>query len=138
MPIVLLSGTRSMPEQLEHANAFLSKTEGPEELLAVVSNLLHSKPAASLPEQAKAETVPLQALLASIVENSDDAIFSKTPDGTVLTWNKSAEAMYGYRPDEIIGQNVSILVPSERSNEVPEFMQRLRRGEGIKHSRPLE
>jgi PAS domain-containing protein len=106
-------------------------------LLAVVGNLLHSKPAPSPPEQAKAEAVSLQALLASIVENSDDAIFSKKPDGTVLTWNKAAEAMYGYRPDEIIGQNVSILAAAERTNEARNLCSGSGVAKASSTSRPL-
>jgi len=70
VPIVLLSGTRSFPEQLEHADAFLSKTEGPEELLGIIGKLLQPKPQPSAPERPKAEKVPLQTLLASIVEDS--------------------------------------------------------------------
>ena len=133
VPIVLLSGTRSFPEQLRYADAFLSKTEGPEEMLAVVQKLLRTGSNRVDLNRARAEAVPLQALLAAIVEDSDDAIFSKTTDGTILTWNKAAEAMYGYRPDEIIGQNVSVLLPPDQSNEIQEILERLRRGERIQH-----
>jgi two-component system, chemotaxis family, CheB/CheR fusion protein len=133
VPIVMLSGTRSMPEQLEHADAFLSKTEGPDELLGIVGNLLHSAKPGEISEGDKAETAPLQALLAAIVEDSDDAIFSKTADGRILTWNKAAQEMYGYRPEEIIGKNVSILVPPDRPTEVDEILQRVRRGERLQH-----
>jgi two-component system, chemotaxis family, CheB/CheR fusion protein len=133
VPIVMLSGTRSMPEQLEHADAFLSKTEGPDELLVIVGNLLCSAKAGQISEGEKAETAPLQALLAAIVEDSDDAIFSKTADGRILTWNKAAQEMYGYRPEEIIGKNVSILVPPDRPAEVDEILQRVRRGERLQH-----
>jgi PAS domain S-box-containing protein len=132
VPIILLSGTQSVPDELEHANAFLSKTEGPDELLGIVGSLLQSDVAA-LPERLKPETVPLQVLLAAIVEDSDDAIFSKRTDGTVLTWNKAAEAMYGYRPDEIIGQSVSMLVPPEHPGEMDDILERLRRGERLQH-----
>jgi two-component system CheB/CheR fusion protein len=81
----------------------------------------------------KPEAIPLPALLTAIVEDSDDAIFSKTTDGIILTWNKAAEAMYGYRPDEIIGQNVSTLLPPDRPNEVKEILERLQRGERLQH-----
>lgn len=132
VPIVLLSGTTTNPE-LDGADAFLSKTEGPEDLLAVVNNLLHSKSTAPLSGRTKPEAIPLPTLLTAIVEDSDDAIFSKTTNGVILTWNKAAEAMYGYRPDKIIGQNVSILLPPDRPNEVKEILERLQRGERLQH-----
>ena len=131
VPIILLSGTSNVPEPLVHADSFLSKTEGPEQLLEMVEQLL-SRSAGShddLPERAR--RIPLQELLASIVEDSDDAILSKNLDGTVLTWNKSAERMYGYRPEEVIGKNVSILQATDRPQEATEILQRLSRGEKI-------
>jgi two-component system, chemotaxis family, CheB/CheR fusion protein len=67
------------------------------------------------------------------VEDSQDAILSKTLDGTLLTWNKAAERMYGYRASEMIGKNVSVLAPPDRPNEVNEILQKLRRGEKIEH-----
>jgi len=132
VPIVLLSGTTSNPD-LDGADAFLSKTEGPEDLLAIVTNLLHSSSTLVVSERTKPEAIPLPALLTAIVEDSDDAIFSKTTDGIILTWNKAAEAMYGYRPDEIIGQNVSVLLPPDRPNEVKDILERLQRGERLQH-----
>ena len=132
VPIILLSGTSTVPEPLVHADSFLSKTEGPEQLLEMVQQLLLSRKAAAsdtLPE--RAEQTPLQALLAAIVEDSDDAILSKTLDGTILTWNKAAERMYGYRADEVIGKNVSMLLPADRAHETVEILQRLRQGEKI-------
>jgi PAS domain S-box-containing protein len=134
VPIILLSGTSSVPEPLMHADSFLSKTEGPEQLLEMVEQLLLSPSAASRAHQEdRAEQIPLQQLLAAIVEDSDDAILSKTMDGTILTWNRAAESMYGYRAGEMIGKNVSLLVPADRPHEVTEILQRLRRGEKIEH-----
>ncbi|HEX7894684.1 MAG TPA: PAS domain S-box protein [Terriglobales bacterium] len=131
VPIILLSGTENVPEPLEHADAFLSKTEGPEELLQTVQKLLKARQASSAVHARKPEALPLQMLLAAIVEDSEDAIFGKTLDGTILTWNKAAEAMYGFRADEIIGRNVSVLAPEDRQDEVREILQRLRNGERI-------
>jgi PAS domain S-box-containing protein len=54
------------------------------------------------------------ALLASIVESSEDAIFAVTLDGTVASWNRGAEALYGYQSREIVGKNVRLLVPADR------------------------
>jgi hypothetical protein len=72
-------------------------------------------------------------LLASIVESSDDAIYAKNLDGILLSWNAGAERIFGYSAAEVIGKNVSILVPPDMSDEVPEILQRIGRGERIAH-----
>ncbi|HEX8889890.1 MAG TPA: PAS domain S-box protein [Pyrinomonadaceae bacterium] len=71
--------------------------------------------------------------LASIVESSQDAIFSKTLDGTITSWNASAARLYGYLAEEIIGRNVSILAPPGHTNEVANILDRLKRGEHFEH-----
>ncbi len=131
VPIILLSGTSSVPEPLVHADSFLSKTQGPEQLLEMVEQLLSRNvvPSADSPE--RAGRTHLQGLLASIVEDSDDAILSKNLDGTILSWNKSAERMYGYQADEVIGKNVTILLPPDRPQEAREILDRLSLGEKI-------
>jgi len=72
-----------------------------------------------------------QAQLAAIVESSNDAIISKTIDGTVLTWNKAAERMYGYRAEEIVGKPASILLSPERMEEEGRILSQIRRGEAV-------
>ncbi|MBI2940200.1 MAG: PAS domain S-box protein, partial [Chloroflexi bacterium] len=57
------------------------------------------------------------ARLAAIVESSDDAIIGKTLDGVVESWNGGAERLYGYASAEVVGKNISLLVPPGRSNE---------------------
>jgi PAS domain S-box-containing protein len=69
--------------------------------------------------------------LASIVESSVDAIIGKTLDGTITSWNKSAEQLYGYCAEEVIGRPISILVPPDRPEEIPDILSRLKRGERI-------
>jgi PAS domain S-box-containing protein len=71
--------------------------------------------------------------LASIVESSEDAIVSKSLDGKVTSWNRSAERLFGYSAAEIVGQPISILIPPDRQNEGPEILERIRRGERIEH-----
>jgi PAS domain S-box-containing protein len=55
--------------------------------------------------------------LAAIVEYSHDALLNIAPDGTILVWNKGAELLYGYKANEVLGKNISVLVPPERSEE---------------------
>jgi PAS domain S-box-containing protein len=82
-------------------------------------------------ERKRSEEV--KALLASIVESSDNAIIGKTLDGTILSWNKGAEILYGYSADEVVGRPISILVPADRSTEIPDILARIRRGEKVSH-----
>src|ERR1700679_2737357 len=73
-----------------------------------------------------------RGLLASIVDNSDDAIIGKTLQGVVTSWNKAAEDMFVYSAEEMIGQPLAILFPPELSAE-EEVLARLGRGERIEH-----
>jgi PAS domain S-box-containing protein len=75
----------------------------------------------------------VKALLASIVESSEDAIIGKALDGTILSWNKGAENLYGYSADEVMGRPISILAPADRYDEIPNILERIRRGEKISH-----
>jgi len=54
-------------------------------------------------------------------------------DGTITSWNRGAERIYGYTPEEVIGKHISLLVPSDRAHEIPEILQKIARGEGIEH-----
>ena len=70
-----------------------------------------------------------QARLAAIVEYSGDAIVTKDLNGIIQNWNRSAEELFGYRPEDIVGKHVSILIPPDRLDEEEQIIQRLRRGE---------
>ncbi|MBP7148566.1 MAG: PAS domain S-box protein [Acidobacteria bacterium] len=74
-----------------------------------------------------------QARLAAIVESADDAIFAKTLDGIILTWNEGAQRIYGYTPEQTVGQPVAMLAPPSLSGQISDIMARLRRGERIEH-----
>ena len=82
-------------------------------------------------ERRQAEST--RAQLASIVESSDDAIIGKTLDGIITSWNKGAENVYGYAAAEMVGQPISVLIPPELPNELPDILIRLKRGENIQH-----
>jgi PAS domain S-box-containing protein len=80
-------------------------------------------------------SVPANRLnrLAAIVEFSEDAIIGKDIDGIITEWNQGARQLYGYAADEVIGKPVSLLIPPDVSDDFPQIMQKIRRGESIIH-----
>ena len=82
-------------------------------------------------ERKQAEEIT--GLLAAIVASSDDAIISKNLDGIITSWNKSAERIFGYAPEEAIGQHITLIIPPERHGEESDILHRLRRGERVDH-----
>jgi PAS domain S-box-containing protein len=81
------------------------------------------------PKQAEEIT----GLLAAIVASCDDAIISKNLDGIITSWNKSAERIFGYAPEEAIGQHITLIIPPERHAEESDILARLRRGDHLDH-----
>ena len=79
--------------------------------------------------RARAETAV--QFLAAIVESTDDAIYGKSLDGTIISWNKAAERIFGYTAGEIIGHSVSILYPIDRRDELIDIMERIKRGQRV-------
>jgi PAS domain S-box-containing protein len=76
-----------------------------------------------------------EALLrtAAIVESSDDAIISTTPEGVITSWNPGAERMYGYTASEVVGRSISLLVPPDGPHESPRTQAPLGPGERIRN-----
>jgi len=70
---------------------------------------------------------------AAIIKYSDDAIISKTLEGTITSWNPAAEKMFGYTEAEILGQSVRIIFPPDRYREEDEILARIKRGEHVRH-----
>jgi len=69
--------------------------------------------------------------LAAIVESSDDAIVSKTLDGTVLSWNAAAERIFGYSAQEMVGSSIYKLIPPEMHGDERDILARVGQGEQI-------
>jgi PAS domain S-box-containing protein len=141
VPIVVLSGVTDTPDGIEIVDAFLSKAEGAESLLAKVhefamrSRAAKATSSANLSKEDNSSATHSQTLqlLAAIVESSDNAIFSKTLDGTITTWNRAAEQIYGYKAEEIIGKSISLLEPSDHRGEVDDLLRRLKDGQKVDH-----
>jgi len=73
------------------------------------------------------------AWLAAIVESSEDAIISKSVDGVITSWNKSAERLFGFLAVEAIGQPITIIVPPDLLDEEAAIIASIRAGERIEH-----
>jgi PAS domain S-box-containing protein len=74
-----------------------------------------------------------RAMLAAIIESSQDAIISKTFDGIIRSWNAGAERLFGYAESEAVGRPIMLIIPPERHQEEQDILARLRRGERIEH-----
>ncbi len=86
---------------------------------------------ADITERKRAEEA--RGHLAAVVDSSDDAIISKTLDGTICTWNSGAEKVFGYTSSEIVGKPMLMLIPPERIGEESDILARIRRGESVEH-----
>lgn len=117
--IVGLRGTR---RHMETHSAPLLQSEGSFVHLGVTRDITERTQAAST-----------NALLAAIVDSSDDAIVSKNLDGFITSWNKGAERIFGYSAREAIGQHITFIIPRDRLSEEDEILRRLRRGERLDH-----
>src|SRR5713226_1058941 len=84
-------------------------------------------------DAASEDVVASLARLASIVESSEDAIISQDVDGTILTWNRGAAALYGYTAEEAIGRSMNFLVPEDRSDEEESILAKVRAGRRVQH-----
>lgn len=71
------------------------------------------------------------SLLAAIVACSSDAIVGKSLDGTVLSWNASAERIFGYRAEEMVGKSIRLLIPADRQAEEDAILAAIRAGERV-------
>jgi PAS domain S-box-containing protein len=75
----------------------------------------------------------IAALFTAIVESSDDAIISQTSSGTITSWNRAAERIFGYTEAEAIGQSIRLIVPADRYGEEDEALRRIQAGQGVDH-----
>ncbi|GBF35042.1 signal transduction histidine kinase [Desulfocucumis palustris] len=82
-------------------------------------------------------TEEMLLLLANIVESSNDAVISGSPDGTIISWNPGAENIFNYSAEEIIGENFSILMPAESREEFGNDLERVAMGFGLKNYKTI-
>jgi PAS domain S-box-containing protein len=82
-----------------------------------------------LTERNKAEQT--HRLLSSIIASTSDAVFAKNNQGTIISWNKAAEHLYGYSEEEMIGQNISRIIPADRTEEMEKIFSHINQGESV-------
>jgi PAS domain S-box-containing protein len=104
------------------------KEQGQREMSSFSPTNARDTVASSSSEAAKA-----QRRLAAIIESSEDAIASKDLNGIITSWNKSAERLFGYTAEEIIGQPVTLIIPPELHDDEPRILGKIRLGERIEH-----
>jgi PAS domain S-box-containing protein len=83
--------------------------------------------------EAKVQSSEATSHLAAIVESSEDAIIGKDLDGCITAWNQGAEHLYGYAADEMLGHNISELMPEDLVRELAPILERVRHGERVEH-----
>ncbi|MBI1747472.1 MAG: PAS domain S-box protein [Acidobacteria bacterium] len=74
-----------------------------------------------------------RARLAALVESTDDVIFSTTLDGTIVSWNYAAQRIFGYAPEEMIGQPAILMVPIDRHEETQKILHWILQGKRVNH-----
>lgn len=130
VPFIVISGTYGEEAAVEMmkagANDYLVKGK-----LARLVPAVERELEAAQSRRAHACAEAARQFLAAIVESTDDAIYGKNLDGTIVSWNKAAERILGYRADEILGHSVSILYPVDRRDELIDNMERIKRGQRV-------
>lgn len=71
------------------------------------------------------------ALLAAILDASDDAIIRKDVEGVIASWNRAAEGLYGYSAEEIVGRSIAVLMPDGRRDEFVDILRQVRQGKAV-------
>ena len=81
----------------------------------------------------KSDFIPSKLLYEAIVDSSDDAIISKDLQSIVMSWNKSAERIFGYSSEEMVGQSIAKLFPADRLDEEVQILARIEQGKRVDH-----
>jgi two-component system, chemotaxis family, CheB/CheR fusion protein len=134
VPIFALYAPGETPTSAAHADRCIQKTRDADDLVRTVDQMMVDKTTKlTVARQTRVGSakLPPQALLAAIVEDSTDAILSKTLDGVITSWNHAAEVMYGYTKEEAIGAPITMLLAEDRADEVKNYLVRLAHGERI-------
>ncbi|HEY1717625.1 MAG TPA: PAS domain S-box protein [Verrucomicrobiae bacterium] len=127
-PFIVVSGTYGEEAAVDMmkagANDYIVKGN-----LSRLAPAIEREMEAAKSRAARARAEADRQYLAAIVESSDDAIYGKSLDSIIVSWNPAAERIYGYRAEEIVGHSIAVLFPTNRRDELLDNMTRIRRGE---------
>jgi two-component system, cell cycle sensor histidine kinase and response regulator CckA len=128
IPFIVISGTYG-EEAAVHmmkagANDYITKGN-----LSRLAPVIEREMAAAKSRRARRQAEEGMRFLAAIVESTDDAIWGQGADGEVVSWNRAAEKIFGYRAGEIVGRSVAMLFPVDKRDELIGLMEGLKRGE---------
>jgi PAS domain S-box-containing protein len=130
VPFIVISGTYGEEAAVDMmkagANDYIVKTNLSRLVPAIERELQVAQT-----RRARAHAEAAMQFLAAIVESTEDAIYGEALDGTIISWNKAAERIFGYTAGEIIGHAVSILYPIDRRDELIDIMERIKRGQRV-------
>jgi PAS domain S-box-containing protein len=144
LPVVLMTARAHDRDQIRGwdlgANDYIVKPFAPDELVAAVRRALIPQ---TMEERDERRRVMVERLrfradeaiyqLAAIVESSDDAIISMMVDGTIVSWNRGAERLYGYTAEEVVGEPISMIIPLDLRDEAAELLDGIREGRRVEH-----
>ena len=135
LPIIAISGVASLDFVARYPDLHnvqsLMKPFRPHELLSAMDAALQASSIAA--GAFRAEDERRDRLFVAAVESSDDAVITKDLDGIITGWNQAAGALFGYSPQEAIGQSIDIIVPPDLRTEVRENILKIRNGEKVRH-----
>jgi PAS domain S-box-containing protein len=124
-------------ERVDHFETIRMRKDGTPVAVSVTISPIHDKTGkivgASEVARDISQSTELEGRFKAIIASSDDAIVSKDLNGIVKSWNPSAERMFGYSAEEMIGQSITVLFPPDRLDEEPKILDQLRRGQRVDH-----
>jgi PAS domain S-box-containing protein len=95
------------------------------------ANLVRLRELQNQLESTEQELIRRDALLAAIVQNAKDSIIAYDLDGYIIAWNRASEDLYGWKSEEMMGESIYKIIPSEKVEEHETWIKAIREGRGV-------